>query len=309
MIFYINIGKVTYNEAWRLVSSVSDKNKGILLMLISSMGFSLMAMFVKLAGDISSIQKTLIRNAVSMVIAFGFVVYYKERLLGKKENQKFLLLRSVLGAAGVILNFYAIDHLVLSDADMLNKMSPFITIIFAAIFLKEFVVRFQIVSIIIAFLGSLFIIKPTFNLDMIPYMAGILSAVFAGGAYTVLRLLGNKEQFYTVVFYFSSFTTVTLLPYVIIFYEPMTLKQWIYLLAGGFFATIGQFGITVSYKYAPPKEVSIFSYATVVYAGIISIVMFGEIPDLWSILGYIAIFGASFYMFIRNNKDFKEVEQ
>src|SRR5690625_926003 len=278
-------------------------------MLLSSMGFSLMAMFVKLAGDISAIQKTLIRNGVSMIIAFGFVMYYKERLFGKKENQKYLLLRSTLGAIGVILNFYAIDHLVLSDADMLNKMSPFITIIFAAIFLKEHLMRFQVVSVIIAFLGTLFIIKPTFDVETIPYLAGILSAVFAGGAYTVLRVLGNREQFYTVVFYFSAFTTVALLPFVILFYEPMTMKQWIYLLAGGLFATVGQFGITVAYKYAPPKEVSIFSYSTVVYAGIISIVMFGEIPDLWSILGYIAIFGASFYMFIRNNKDFKEVEQ
>lgn len=287
---------------------MSDRNKGILLMLLSSMGFSLMAMFVKLSGDVSAIQKTLIRNGVSMIIAFGFVIYYKERFFGKKENQKFLLLRSVLGAIGVILNFYAIDHLVLSDADMLNKMSPFITIIFAAIFLKEYVMRFQVVSIIIAFLGTLFIIKPTFDLDMIPYMAGILSAVFAGGAYTVLRLLGNREQFYTVVFYFSAFTTVVLLPFVIIFYEPMTMKQWIYLLAAGFFATIGQFGITVAYKYAPPREVSIFSYATVVYAGLISIVMFGQIPDLWSIIGYITIFAVSLYMFLRNNKEFKEVE-
>src|SRR5690625_4301602 len=209
---------------------------------------------------------------------------------------------------GVILNFYAIDHLVLADADMLNKMSPFITIIFAAIFLREYVVRFQIISIIIAFLGSLLIIKPTFTIDTVPYTAGILSAVFAGGAYTVLRLLGNKEKFYTVVFYFSAFTTVVLLPYVIIFYEPMTLKQWIYLLLGGFFATIGQIGITAAYKYAPPKEVSIFSYATVIYAGILGFIFFQEIPDLWSILGYISIFLASLYMFIRNNRDFEEVE-
>lgn len=288
---------------------MSDRNKGILLLLLSSLGFSLMAMFVKLSGDINTVQKTFLRNVVSMVIAFGFVIYYKESLVGKKENQKYLMLRSTLGLAGVLLNFYAIDHLVLSDADMLNKMSPFITIIFAAMFLKEYVMRFQVISIIIAFAGTLLIIKPAFNLDTIPSIAGIFSAVFAGGAYTVLRVLGNREQFYTVVFYFSAFTTVVLLPIVIIFYEPMTMMQWIYLLAAGFFATIGQFGITVAYKYAPAKEISIFFYATVVYSGLISIVMFGQIPDILSILGYIAIFGASLYMFLRNNKDLKEVEQ
>lgn len=281
---------------------MSDRNKGILLLLLSALGFSLMAMFVKLSGDVPTVQKTLFRNAVSMVIAFGFVVYYKERFFGKRENQKYLLLRSALGAIGVLLNFYAIDHLVLSDADILNKMSPFITIIFAAIFLKEFVMRFQVIAVIIAFLGTLFVIKPAFDLDTIPYIAGILSAVFAGGAYTVLRVLGDREKFYTVVFYFSTFTTVILLPIVLYFYEPMSTQQWIYLLAAGVFATVGQFGITVAYKYAPAKEISIFFYSTVVYSGLISITLFGQIPDMWSIIGYIAIFGASLYMFLKNNR-------
>lgn len=288
---------------------MSDRNKGILLLLLSALGFALMAMFVKLSGDVPTTQKALFRNGIAMLIALGFVLYHKERLFGKKENQKYLLLRSALGMTGVLLNFYAIDHLVLSDADMLNKMSPFITIIFAAIFLKEYVMRFQVVSVIIAFLGTLFIIKPVFNLDMVPYAAGILSAVFAGGAYTVLRVLGNKEQFYTVVFYFSAFSTVILLPPVIFFYEPMTGLQWVYLLAAGVFATVGQFGITVAYKFAPAKEISIFFYSTVVYSGIFSILFFGQIPDLWSILGYLAIFGASLYMFLRNNRDLKEADE
>lgn len=286
---------------------MSNRNKGIILLLLSSMGFSLMAMFVKLSGDVPTVQKTLFRNAVSMVIAFGFVIYFKERIFGKREHQKILLLRSALGAVGILLNFYAIDHLVLSDADILNKMSPFLTMIFAAIFLKEHVKRFQGVSIIVAFIGTFFIIKPAFNLDVIPAIIGFLSAVFAAGAYTVLRVLGDKEKFYTVVFYFSFFTTMILLPIVLFTYEPMSLKQWIYLLSAGVFATVGQFGITLAYSYAPAKEISIFFYSTVVYSALISIVLFGQIPDMWSILGYIAIFGASLYMFLKNNQDAKEL--
>jgi drug/metabolite transporter (DMT)-like permease len=283
------------------VDKMSNRNKGIILLLLSAFGFSMMAAFVKLSGDVPTIQKTLFRNVISMIIAFGLVKYYGARLFGRKENQKHLLLRSILGAIGVILNFYAIDHLVLSDADMLNKMSPFLTIMFAAIFLKERTRPFQVISIAIAFIGTLFIIKPVFSLDIIPYIAGFFSAVFAAGAYTVLRVLGRKEQFYTVVFYFSFFTTMILLPFVIIFYEPMAWQQWIYLLAAGIFATLGQFGITIAYKYAPAKEISIFFYSTVIYSALISIVLFGQIPDVLSIMGYIIIFGASLYMFLKNN--------
>ncbi|SDZ97518.1 EamA domain-containing membrane protein RarD [Thalassobacillus cyri] len=288
---------------------MKDRNKGIILLLISAFGFSVMAAFVKLSGDLPTVQKTWFRNVISVLISFGFVMYYKESLFGKKENQKFLLIRSAMGTLGMVLFFYSIDELVLSDADMLNKLSPFLTIIFSAIFLKERVKLFQMVAIVIAFIGTLFIIKPQFSVDIVPYLGGILGAVFAAGAYTVLRILGNKEKFYTVVFYFSFFTTMSLLPFVIIFWEPMTMQQLIYLLLAGVFATMGQFGITVAYKFAPAKEISIFFYSTVVFSTWISIVVINQVPDMMSIMGYIIIFGALFYMFIKNNQLDKKYQE
>src|SRR5699024_1367826 len=136
--------------------------KGIILMLISSIGFSIMTLFVKLAGDLPAIQKTFFRNLISAIIAFAFVIYNKERLFGKRENQAVLLARSIFGTLGIVFLFYAIDNLVMSDADMLNKMSPFLVIIFSAVFLKEKVMPFQIFTIVIAFIGMLFIVKPSF---------------------------------------------------------------------------------------------------------------------------------------------------
>src|SRR5699024_2008639 len=129
----------------------NDKIKGIALLLMSAFGFSVMAVFVKLSGDLPSIQKTFFRNLISAVIAFGFVIYNRERLFGKKENQGVLLLRSGFGTLGIIFYFYAIDHLILSDAEMLNKLSPFLTIVFAAWFLKEKMKSYQMITVILAF--------------------------------------------------------------------------------------------------------------------------------------------------------------
>lgn len=276
--------------------------KGILLMLISSVGFAIMTLFVKLSGDLPSIQKTFFRNLISAIIAFVFVIYNKESLFGKKENQLVLLGRSVFGTIGIVFLFYAIDHLVLSDADMLIKMSPLFVILFSAIFLKEKIAPFQMVTIIAAFIGMLFIVKPSLSIDFIPYLIGILSAVFAAAAYTLLRVLGNREKYYTVVFYFSFFSTVVLLPFLILFYEPMTTKQLIYLLLAGLFATVGQFGITLAYKFAPARDISIFTYSTVIFTTIFSFSFFGEGPGASSIIGYIIILSAMTYMFFRGRK-------
>lgn len=271
-------------------------------MVISSIGFAVMTLFVKLSGDLPSIQKTFFRNSVSAIIAFIFVIYNKERLFGKKENQLILLGRSIFGTLGIIFLFYAIDHLVMSDADMLNKLSPFLVIIFSAIFLKERVLPFQMVTIIFAFIGMMFIVKPSLSVEVMPYMVGILSAIFAALAYTLLRVLGNREKYYTVVFYFSFFSTVVLLPFLIIFYEPMTRLQLTYLLLAGAFATIGQFGITLAYKFAPARDISIFTYSTVIFTTILSFAVFQEGPDVYSMLGYVIILAAMTYMFLKGRK-------
>lgn len=287
---------------------MSNRNKGIIAIIISALGFAIMSAFVKLSGDIPTVQKALFRNIVSVIIAFAMVKHYKSSLFGKKENQKYLILRSTLGLLGVVLYFYAIDSLVLSDAEMLNKLSPFLVIVLCAIFLKEKIKPMQAVALAIAFVGCLFIIKPQFTVDIFPFAIGFVSAVFAAGAYTVLRVLGDKEEFYTIVFYFSFFSTVVLLPFVIFNYEPMTLNQVIYLILAGVFACFGQFGITIAYKFAPAKEISIFNYFTVVFSGVFSVILFDQIPDYLSIIGYIIIFASSLYMYIYNNKSHKREE-
>lgn len=284
------------------MNNISDRTKGIMFLVFSAFGFAVMSAFVKLAGDLPSFQKTFFRNLVSCLIALFFIIKNKESFFGKKENQKVLLLRSALGTVGIVLNFYSIDKLVLSDANMLNKLSPFFVIIFSALFLSEKINFKQFIAIIIAFVGTIFIIKPSFNLDMIPAIMGILGAVFAAGAYTCLRVLGGKEKHYTIVFYFSLFSSIVIFPFMMAVYTPMSIQQLFYLLMAGVFASIGQFGITIAYKYAPAKEISIFDYSNILFSAIISFLIFGVLPDALSFIGYFIIFAASYYMFIYNKK-------
>ena len=280
----------------------SNRIKGIICIILSALGFALMSACVKLAGDLPNFQKVFFRNLVSAIIALYLILKHKGSFTGKRESRNLLLMRSTFGTIGVILNFYAIDKLVLSDANMLNKLSPFLSVILCALFLKEKINRKQIVSIIIAFIGALLIIKPTFSIAIIPYLAGIFGALFAASAYTCLRVLGKKEESYTIVFFFSMFSLITTFPMFIYVYEPMTISQLIYLLLAGLFASLGQFGITLAYRYAPAKEISIFDYTNIIFSAILSIFIFNQYPDILSIVGYIVVFSASFYVFLYNKK-------
>ena len=280
----------------------SNRIKGILCIITSACGFAVMSAFIKLSGDLPSFQKTFFRNLVAAAIALYLIIKHKGSLVGKKENRKILVLRSIFGTIGIVCNYYAVDRLVLSDANMLNKLSPFFVIIFSALFLSEKINFKQFIAIIIAFVGTLFIIKPSFNLDMIPAFMGILGAIFAAGAYTCLRVLGGREKHYTIVFYFSLFSLVVIFPFMMAVYTPMSIKQFFYLLMAGLFASIGQFGITIAYKYAPAKEISIFDYSNILFSAMISFLVFGVLPDTLSFIGYFIIFASSYYMYIYNQK-------
>src|SRR5699024_10229862 len=227
-------------------------------------------------------------------------IYYKEKFFGHKENQLLLITRSTFGVIGVVLNFFVIDRMVLSDADILNKLSPLFTIILCAIFLKEYVRRYQVISIIIAFAGAIFIIKPSMSSDTVYGLIGILGALFAAGAYTVLRLLGSREKFYTTVFYFSFFSCAVLLPFFICQYESMTALQFWALIISGVSTAAGQFVLTSAHCCAPARGLGIFFYSRILFTAVFSIVVLGERPGTLSVIGDITLFAASDYMYMKN---------
>jgi len=280
---------------------MTNKQKGIMFILISAFSFALMNLFVQLAGDINPIQKSFFRNLISLLFAAS-VLMKSGDFSYKKENLKYLILRSTLGTVGILCNYYALGHLLLSDASMLNKLSPFVVLICSYIFLKEKINVVQVASIITAFIGSLFIIRPGFSLtDMLPALIGLLGAVAAGGAYTTVRYLGLRgERGPFIVFFFSAFSCVAVLPYILLNFEPMTLNQLCMLLLAGLAASGGQFGVTYAYKYAPARDISIYDYTQVIFAAVLGFITFGQLPDTLSLIGYVIICGVSVIMYLYN---------
>lgn len=283
---------------------MNQKTKGILCIILSAFCFAWMNAFVRLAGDIPSIQKSFFRNFVAALVAFILLKKSHTPLQWKKGDLKFLLIRSICGTLGILANFYAVDHLVLSDASMLNKMSPFFAIIFSYLFLKEKCTPIQVFGVIGAFAGSLFIIRPTFaNMDLFPSLIGFLGGMGAGAAYTAVRHLGQKgEKGPFIVFFFSAFSCLATLPYLLLHYHPMKPWQIGYLLLAGLAATGGQFGITAAYCYAPSKEISVYDYSQILFSALLGFFLFQQLPDRFSILGYVIICAAAVMMFFYNNR-------
>lgn len=277
---------------------------GIICIILSAFCFAFMSVFVRLSGDLPTIQKTFFRNFIALF--FALLILKKEHIpfrTAHKNNRPVIFVRALAGTIGMLFNFYAIDHMVLSDASMLNKMSPFFVIIFSFIFLKERLTAFQAITVICAFIGSLFIIKPSFsNVEFFPALIGFLGGMGAGLAYTCVRYLGQHgEKGAYIVAYFSAFSCIFCLPFMIADFHPMSLSQLLCLLGAGAAAAGGQFTITTAYTYAPAREISVYDYSQLIFTTILGYVLFGDVPDRWSFFGYAVIILMAVLVFVYNN--------
>lgn len=289
-----------------MANKLSNKTKGIICILISALCFSGMSSFINLSGDVPTPQKVFFRNLVALFCASAILIKNHEPFKPAKGCIPFHILRSSAGLLGVFGNFYATTHMAhTADAAILNKMSPFFTLIFSAIFLKEKVKPKQAVAISIAFVGAMFVIKPSMsNVELLPSISGFIGGVCAGAAYTCVRHMGNKgENGRFTVFFFSAFSVALTAPYLIFNYHPMTTQQFIYLLLVGVCAAGGQFAITAAYTFAPSREISVYDYSNIVFTAIEGYLFLGhQIPDALSIVGYFVICAMAVWMFIYNNK-------
>jgi len=283
--------------------SIPPKYKGLCFSVLASLSFSGMTAMVRLSGDLPSYQKALFRNLPALAVAAVVLARRHTSVRVAPENRWPMFGRCAAGTAGLLMNFYAIDHLVLADANMLNKLSPFFAILFSVFLLGERLAPAQLAGVLSAFAGALLIIRPTgAGLTLVPAVCGVLGGMGAGMAYTCVRKMGqHREDGNRIVFYFSLFSCTVTAPAFFLLGRPMTPAQLGLLMCAGLFGAGGQFCITRAYFYAPARELSVYEYLQVLFAAVWGFVLFGQVPDWLSFAGYAIIIAAAAVMFLYNN--------
>ena len=278
--------------------------KGIFCIIFSAFCFSVMGMLAHLTGDLPFTQKAFFRNIVAFFIGFSKMIRDRKTLNFPKQGIPFLIIRSIAGTIGIFGNFYALDHIPISDAGILNKMSPFFAVLFSFLLLKESIKLIPFLCICGAFIGSVFVIKPSANImSSLPALAGFAGGMGAGLAYCCVHKLGSlKMSASIIVTFFSAFSCLVSVPFMITNFTPMTLTQVLILMGAGLAASGGQFGITYAYYYAPARDISIYDYSQIIFSALLGFLVFRQIPDLYSFIGYAIILTSALLVFLYNRK-------
>ncbi|MCH4887147.1 DMT family transporter [Acidaminobacter sp. JC074] len=281
--------------------SDTNKRKGILLIILAALFFSLMATTVKSVNEFPLIQKVFFRNFIGVLILSFYVI--RDKSILKVQNKKLMAGRCAFGLTGVFLYYWSLSLLNLSEAVVINKLSPFFVIILGGIFLKEKIRTSQIFAVLVALAGIVVLLRPQMNVDILPAMVGLLGAVAAAAAYTIIRELRHTDGPMTIVFYFCLSSTIITAPIMISQFVMPTLTELLLLCLIGVFALIAQLLMTNAYRYAPASQLSIYTYMNIIFSSLWGVIFWSESLSTTFLLGAGLIIFAGFINFYTATKN------
>lgn len=261
-------------------------------MLVSALGFAMMAACVKTANTVYSIPVLEIvaaRAIVSAIISYADIK--RKRISVWGNNKPLLIARGIVGAFALMLVYYAVTTLPLAEATILQYLHPVFTAVLALLFLKENIQRSTLTCIVLSLLGLFIMIQPNFLHDSstqyswISIGAAILGALGSAVAYVIVKKLTKTDDSSVIIFYFP----IIALPISIVllgsdFVVPSLAALGVLILVG-IFTQIGQIGLTKALHSADANKATAYAYVQVIFSVFIGWAYFSEIPVITTIIG------------------------
>ncbi|BBM69494.1 DMT family transporter [Rhodothermus marinus] len=275
-------------------------SRGLRYMIGSAFMFSLMGLFVKVAGrHLPSQEIVLIRSVVTLF--YSYLLLRWQRVSWRGQRTGLLILRGVVGFVSLSCLYFALTRLPLADTLVLQHTSPVFTTLLAALWLKEPIGRREIAGILLSLLGVVLVARPGFlfgthtaGLDPLGVAAAMGAAIFSAGAYTIVRELRRTEHPLTIVFYFPLVSTIGSLPMALptaVWPSPL---DWLVVVAGvGLSAQIAQVWMTRGLAEEQAGRAVAMNYLQVVFGALWGLLFFREIPTPLSLLGMGLIFAGT----------------
>lgn len=262
-------------------------SKGMGFMLLATLLFTCMNVFVKLVPDIPAIEVIFFRSIVSLIISFVLLKAQQIPVLGK--NKKLLLMRGAAGALGLIFFFNTLQNIPLASAVTLQFLTPIFTTLLGIFLVKEKVKPLQFLFFGIAFCGTVLIKGFDARVSAYYLLLGIGAAFFSGLAYNIIRRLNVTEHPLVIIFYFPMVTLPLTGYWVFSAWVQPQGEEWLYLLLIGVLTQFAQYFMTKAYQLEELSRVSSLSYISIVYALGFGYLVFGETFNTLSYLGMMLV--------------------
>lgn len=267
--------------------------EGAVLLALSALLFACMGVVIREASaTVNNENIVFFRNIVG-VIFFLPLLLAKGLRPFKTQRLKSHLMRTSYGLAAMYCFFYAIAHLPLADAMLFTYSAPVFTPIIAYLWLKEPLTKRMLGLSLLGLLGVILVAKPSDALFGSLSLVGLAASLLAATAFVSIREMSDTEPAYRMVFYFALFSSLISAIPLSWAWQALSNAQLLLLCSAGLLAALAQIVMSRAYSLAPPGLIGPVAYLAIVFAGIFSLLRWGEIPDSTSLIGASLIFTAS----------------
>lgn len=257
--------------------------------------FSIMSLLVKLAGQRLPVQEVVLaRSSVGVLMCWLSLRRRGVSLWGQQRGM--LLLRGVLGYGALSCFFFALVHLPLAEATVLQYTNPVFTALLAAPLLAERLRPRELVLALLGLGGVVLIARPAFlfggsaaALDPVAVAVALTGALLSAGAYVTVRRLGRTEDPVVIVFYFALIATAGSIPLTAANPVMPAGWEWAALLGIGVVTQVAQVLMTRGLREEPAGRATAVGYMQIVFAAVWGLLFFADVPDGWAVAGALVI--------------------
>ena len=271
----------------------------ILLMIGAVFCFASMDATAKyLMKEIGPAQTIWARYTVQAVIVTVFILP-KINVYGRTNYPKLQFLRSVALMMATTLFFFAFSRLGLAEASAIFNISPVLITLGAFLFLREKIGPRRLIGIIVSLLGALLIIRPGTGVFSIYALLPLGAAIFYSTYSLATRFVGTDESPWTSLFYSAIFGAICYSIYIAFHWYPMSNNAILLTIIIGLFGTAGHICLIRALTLGEASLVAPFIYTNLMFTTTWGFVLFGNLPDFWTIVGALIIVAAGIYVWSR----------
>ncbi|MDB4961479.1 MAG: EamA/RhaT family transporter [Myxococcales bacterium] len=260
-------------------------SRGVSYMIASALGFSVMAVLVKVAAArLPMGEIVLARTIVTLVVSYAMVRRLDLRPWG--TNKRGLVLRGFLGFAGLTLYYLSLALLPLADATTLQQTVPLITTLIAWAYLRERVGWHTAVALACGIAGVSMIVHPSgAGLDPVGIGLGLGAALCSSMAYITVRQLTRTENPLVIVFYFPLIATPLAVPWAAATWVTPVPLDLLLLVAIGLATQWAQVYLTKALAIETASRATSIGYIQVAFAMVWQWIVFSSAPTIWTLAG------------------------
>jgi drug/metabolite transporter (DMT)-like permease len=282
--------------------SLNSPLSGIGLMIIMTACFSSLDASAKyVTNDLPLWMVLWGRYVFHFLFSMVFFLRRAPRDIIFTKNLKLQIFRSVLIFCASVTFWAGLMYLPLADCTVIAFISPLLVTILSVFLLGEKVGFHRWASVIIGLLGVIFVIRPGMGLTHWAVILPLFAALFYASVLITTRVLGQRENVLTTLFYTSVGGLIFSNVMVLFFWKTPSPMQWLLLMWLGLLGAVGHFFMIKAFEKAPASLLAPFNYASLIWATLLGFFLFGDLPDAWTIFGAAIIISSGLYLVRRES--------